>query len=708
VSDANLILLQNPIASDPSKLEIIQRSASIEPTQHLHMDLSNALVADETELSQAAHRITERLGLHMVDVRVVNFGSESPGASLIAFLGETGHLTIHTWKNSQTILLDLLCTTQINLQEQTGFISDTLNTSMSSVTFSIIPRGRQPTSTNDKTSRQFEPSNIIPVHVFKQKLHEIESDKHRIEVWEYQDGEIAALSSSTDRQLFIDGNLQTSLKEEVHYYESLVHPAFVGSSSSLPPKRVLILGGGQGGTLREVLKYDSVEEVVMVHPDNAIMRVSRQFFPQLSDCLGFGSPNCFEDHRVSIHEQDFRPWFQSYFGKNLCRKREKRQDKLFDVIIVDWPYAENVPGKAEDFFDDLACAVSTFGVMTVSIGEAPEPTFSLSLESHDETLQHEVINDYTERLELIQAMSENFWHKRVYEIPLVTTGRMWSFATGMLPAFDDEEEVEDVVELQEGVFDGRTNGGINDFDGKPAMVNLKLRRGLQDGARLLFYDGAVQTSFRYPLADWKGLYCLDPNHQNVCNFANVFTKDYEEDIFELQLEADHNGRSGTVAKRDIPEGTVTGLWDAATDMDLPAVSFYRSRKLAEGKDTQFNDFVNWVDIYGYDGGSSGLGDRVMISFNSRHNFENHACDGQPNLGNAERNYPWTDIAFYDQWNPVGVRIQGELDHLKIASRDIKKGELVTDDYSKWDGFLQSTTGRYDVSRLERWCDQSRL
>jgi spermidine synthase len=579
---------------------------------------------------------------------------------------------------------------------------------MASVTFSIIPRGRRPASADGKTVHQFEPSSIIPVHAFKQRLHASEANKHRIEVWAFQDSEVTtpSSSSSVDRQLFVDGEMQTSLKEEVYYYESLVHPAFVGSS--MPPKRVLILGGGQGGTLREVLKYDSVEEVVMVHPDNAIMQVSRDFFPQLSDCIGFGSPNCFEDHRVSLYEQAFQPWLKSYFGKNVCQKREKQQDKLFDVIIVDWPYAENVPGEADDFFDDLACALSKFGVMTVSIGEAPEPTFSLSLELRDEALQKEVIDDFTDGLDLIQTMSEKFWHRRVYDIPLVKTGRMWSFAIGMLPSLEGYDEVEDDVELQEGVFDGRTNGGINDFDGKPAMVNLKLRRGLQDGAQLLYYDGAVQASFHYPQADWKGLYCLDPDHQKVCNFAKLFTKDYEEDIFELVLEADHNGRSGTVAKRDIPKGTVTGLWDAATDVDLPAVAFYRSRKLAEGKATQFNDFVNWVDTYGYDGGSSGLGDRVMISINSHHNFENHACDHQPNLGNAERNYPWADHDFYELWNPVGARIQGELDHLKIASRDIKKGELVTDDYSKWDGFLQSTTGRYDMSRLERWCDKSRL
>lgn len=568
------------------------------------MDLLDTFAIDETSLTRAARQITEVVGIPIVHIQVVNF--ESDNVSVVAALEDTSHLTIHAWTSSRTILLDLLCTTNVNLQEKTSRIAAIFDTSMASTTFSIIPRGDpQVLPKTSNVEQSFKPSSIMPLHHFKEKLHEVESSEHRVEVWDVQDCEDTISTPCTDRQLFVDGKMHTSLKSEVLYHESLVHPAFIGSS--LPPKRILIVGGGDGGMLREVFKWKSVESVVMVHPDKEIMRASRKFLPSLSDCVGVGTANCFDDPRLSMHEADFLSWFKTRFGDNICEKRDKKEDKLFDLAIIDWSVMKGIQGDGEDFFEKFSCALTRYGVLAVSFGEAP--TFDVSLGASRPN------DKYLKKLHQIQAMSSMFWHKRVYDIDLPNSGSPWSFAVGMLPQLIDD--IADDKVLQNGVFTGETNGGINDFDGRPARVNLKLKRRLKTDVRLLSYDGAIQYGFRYPRADWKGVYCLDPRNKKMCDLSTLFTEDYEDDLFELHLDSEGSGSSGLVAKRDIPKNTVSGLWDAATDLELPADAYYRATHIAEGIDSPFHDFTEWVDFYGYDGGQSGgLGDRVYTGMST--------------------------------------------------------------------------------------------
>jgi spermidine synthase len=75
-------------------------------------------------------------------------------------------------------------------------------------------------------------------------------------------------------QLFLNGNLQFSSTDEYRYHEALVHPAMLLSNN---PKRVLVLGGGDGLALREILKYQSVERVTLVDLDPEMTKLSSAF-----------------------------------------------------------------------------------------------------------------------------------------------------------------------------------------------------------------------------------------------------------------------------------------------------------------------------------------------------------------------------------------------------------------------------------------------
>ena len=132
-----------------------------------------------------------------------------------------------------------------------------------------------------------------------------------------------------DRIVYLDGVLQSRRSGDAAYHEALVHPSMFAHSN---PKRVAIIGGGEGATLREVLKHNTVEKVMMVEIDEIMVDVSREFLPSWSDCSQF-VPNvtsCFDDPRVETHYIDAFQWFVNSFPSGEPPKTEP-----FDIIIMD-------------------------------------------------------------------------------------------------------------------------------------------------------------------------------------------------------------------------------------------------------------------------------------------------------------------------------------------------------------------------------------
>ncbi len=119
-----------------------------------------------------------------------------------------------------------------------------------------------------------------------------------------------------DLRLYINGNLQFSSRDEYRYHEALVHPVL----QALPgARRVLILGGGDGLALREVLRYPNVEQVTLVDLDPAMTRAFAQREELVK--LNQGSLN---SPRVKVINADAAVWLQ------------QTQD-MFDAIIIDFP-----------------------------------------------------------------------------------------------------------------------------------------------------------------------------------------------------------------------------------------------------------------------------------------------------------------------------------------------------------------------------------
>ena len=127
---------------------------------------------------------------------------------------------------------------------------------------------------------------------------------------------ILVTNNAAGFQLFLNGNLQFSSADEYRYHEALVHPAM---ATAARPRRVLILGGGDGLALREVLKYASVEQVTLVDLDPKMTALSSKFAP-----LRALNGNSFRDRRVQVVNEDAMIWIE-------------RVRDTFDVAIVDFP-----------------------------------------------------------------------------------------------------------------------------------------------------------------------------------------------------------------------------------------------------------------------------------------------------------------------------------------------------------------------------------
>lgn len=131
-----------------------------------------------------------------------------------------------------------------------------------------------------------------------------------------------------DRIVFLDGVMQSRRSGDAAYHEALVHPAMFAHSN---PKRVAIIGGGEGATLREVLKHKTVEKVVMIEIDQGMVDLSRKYLPEWSDCtmLPSSAGNCFDDARTELYCEDAFAWFIDRYGG------EEAREEPFDVIIMD-------------------------------------------------------------------------------------------------------------------------------------------------------------------------------------------------------------------------------------------------------------------------------------------------------------------------------------------------------------------------------------
>ncbi len=156
-------------------------------------------------------------------------------------------------------------------------------------------------------------------------------------------------TDSFGRVLLLDGLVQTTERDEYFYHEMLVHPAMI---SHPRPKEILIIGGGDGGALREVLRYP-VKSAVLVEIDARVIEVCRKHFPGLAAS--------FSDRRAEVAVED---------GNRFIRQTDRR----FDIIVVDSsdPVGPSAILHQRNFFAALKKCLRPGGII---VSQAGAPLF---------------------------------------------------------------------------------------------------------------------------------------------------------------------------------------------------------------------------------------------------------------------------------------------------------------------------------------------
>ena len=194
---------------------------------------------------------------------------------------------------------------------------------------------------------------------------------------------------SHGRALYLDNKIQSAELDEFIYHEALVHPALVLAGS---PRTVLIAGGGEGATVREVLRHRSVERAIMVDIDAAAVAACRIHLPAWH-------AGAFDDPRLALVHADAR--------QVLADSREQ-----FDAIIVDItdPLAGGPSYRlfTREFYDLVAARLS------------PRGTLAVQAESTD-------IGAWDAHLAVVHTVRQVFPHVAPYRAHVPSFGESWGF-----------------------------------------------------------------------------------------------------------------------------------------------------------------------------------------------------------------------------------------------------------------------------------------
>ncbi|MHB1419935.1 MAG: polyamine aminopropyltransferase [Bacillota bacterium] len=199
--------------------------------------------------------------------------------------------------------------------------------------------------------------------------------------------ELAVIDTETfGRMLVLDGAIQTTIEDEFIYHEMIT---LVALNTHAKPKKVLVIGGGDGGSIREIIKHPDVEKATLVEIDGAVVNYAKKYLPEISCAL--------EDPRVEVKIADGIAHVEGVEAE-------------YDIIIVDStdPVGPAVGLFGRDFYRNIYKALKEDGIL---VAQTESPFFNKKLIS-----------------QVHQDLSSIFPITRLYlaNIPTYPSG-LWSF-----------------------------------------------------------------------------------------------------------------------------------------------------------------------------------------------------------------------------------------------------------------------------------------
>lgn len=210
----------------------------------------------------------------------------------------------------------------------------------------------------------------------RQKLHEEQTAFQKIEIYE---------TSHYGNLMVIDGFIMLTERDNFLYHEMMSHPALYTHPK---PDKVLVIGGGDCGTLKEVLKHPEVKQVQQVEIDERVTRLSEQYFPALCE-----SNN---DPRAELHFVDGLKWVKD------------AEAGYYDVIIVD---STDPIGPAEGLFNEAFYrdCHRALGEQGILVQQSESPLYHLKLINAMRSAMRSAGFDQTHTLDFPQPVYPSGW-----------------------------------------------------------------------------------------------------------------------------------------------------------------------------------------------------------------------------------------------------------------------------------------------------------
>lgn len=258
-------------------------------------------------------------------------------------------------------------------------------------------------------------------------------------------------SGANGKALVLDGKWQSSTGDEFLYHEALVHPAMIAHGS---PRNVAILGGGEGATLREALRWKSVVQAVMVDLDSEVVEACKEHLAEMHQ----GS---FEDPRTRL-----------IFG-DAIEFLETTEEK-WDVVISDLtdPIEDGPSFRlfTKEYFEKVRSVLNDGGVLVVQAG----PTSPIDLEMH---------------ARLVHTLGTVFPHVVSYSSYVPTYGSPWGFALCSGEPIETRRDPREV----DGELAEKTTGELRFLDGETLLGMMQTPKHIR--------KAIAEETMVYTLAD---------------------------------------------------------------------------------------------------------------------------------------------------------------------------------------------------------------
>lgn len=256
------------------------------------------------------------------------------------------------------------------------------------------------------------------------------------------------------KMLLLDGKTQSTEVDEFVYHEALVQPTMIAHSN---PKRVFVAGGGEGATIREVLKHKSVTKVVMVDIDEQVIELCQRYLPSFHE-------GAFNDPRLDLHYADASRFLEE-------------SDQEFDLAIIDVPDPlEEGPAYmlfTQEFYRLLRKSLASGGMMVAQAGPTGPAFAQQCFSAVAKTVQSVFTNVY-----MCEAFVPSF-------------GSTWGFVVGSLgpdpsglSAKEVDQRITERIDGKLGFYDGITNRGM-------FSVPKYLRNALASQKRVITRDNPL-------------------------------------------------------------------------------------------------------------------------------------------------------------------------------------------------------------------------